>query len=105
MKYKYDKDYTWITDENDNVICQLFNKFEEDFKNADTNGPKIVAALNAMESKPETAGRTLAGAAPTTEQRDEIICPTCKVPRLHIAYSKLENKYKCIYCNTTWAAN
>jgi hypothetical protein len=37
--------------------------------------------------------------------KDEIICPTCKVPRAYIAYSKLEDKYKCIYCNTTWAAN
>jgi len=37
--------------------------------------------------------------------KGEIICPKCKVPRAHIAYSELENKYRCIYCNTTWAAN
>jgi len=38
------------------------------------------------------------------QDNNEIICPTCKVPRLHIAYSKLEDKYRCIYCNTTWSA-
>jgi hypothetical protein len=39
------------------------------------------------------------------QAKGEIICPTCKVPRPYIAYSETENKYRCIYCNTTWAAN
>jgi hypothetical protein len=62
---------------------------------------RFIAFVNKLITEQEIAESK----APTTEQRDEIICPTCKVPRDHIAYSKLENKYKCIYCNTTWAAN
>jgi len=49
MKYKYDKESNWVTDETGHIICQCWGKDEESFANSKTNGPKIAAALNALE--------------------------------------------------------
>ncbi len=56
MKYTYDIGSKWIYDDTGKIICQFWSKSEYEFENADTNGSKIAAALNAAEkSQPSTA--------------------------------------------------
>ena len=47
---RYKSDYELIYDKSDRIICQMYDRFEDDFTNYEANAKLIIAAPDLLEA-------------------------------------------------------